>query len=140
MDSNTTEIQIRRYDFTAHRNLFSHIVSLFKRNDLYVVDHGDADLMRSRLFLVAIMDGNLVAAVECRFEEDCLKILNFAVEIKHQNMRIGTFFLANLEIYIEVFHKNINKVSCIAGNNSKAFYEKNGYKFNGMFHNKLVSK
>lgn len=141
LDCNTTEIQIRRYDFAINRELLSQIDSLFKKNNLYIVDHDDVELMMSRLFLVAIIEGNLVAASECRFEDDnCLKILNFAVEKKYQNMKIGTFMLANLEIYIEAFHKNVKKLSCIAGDNSRMFYEKKGYEYDGMFHNKLVSK
>jgi hypothetical protein len=91
LDSNTTKVLIGVYDFAADKDYLLNINSLFKRNNLYVVDHDEAELMMSRFFVVAIIDQKLIAALEARFEEKtCLKIINFCVDVKLQNKQIGS--------------------------------------------------
>jgi|TARA_R110000744_G_scaffold280406_2_gene392486 GNAT superfamily N-acetyltransferase len=95
--------------------------------------------MMSRLFLLVKLDSTPVGGLESRFEaSSCLKILNLSIEKKFQKKMIGSYLLKSLEDYISEFHRDINKLSGIAGNDSKAFYEKNGYTFDGVFHSKLI--
>tara|TARA_R110001583_G_C5639267_1_gene407748 strand:- start:2108 stop:2545 length:438 start_codon:yes stop_codon:yes gene_type:complete len=134
-----TQLKTTNINVKANSEEFEYLSKLFEQNDLHTVVHEDKKLMMSRLFLLVKLDSTPVGGLESRYEDNgCLKILNLSIEKKFQKKMIGSYLLKSLEDYISEFHRDINKLSGIAGNDSKAFYEKNGYTFDGMFHSKLI--
>jgi len=133
------KLTFERIKYESDVSTINDIKSLISSNEIL---NGDSSLHEAALdeyiYFCLMQEGRiLIGALESRLEKKTMKILNFIIAPRYQNCGFGSLFLAMLEKYAE--ENKYEKVSLIAGGQSKGFYEKNCYQYDGMFHHKYLA-